>query len=387
MRVNRLMFVGLLALAVAVGLLGANGYFQRLPHTENAGPPRLHPPKPSAPDWPPAGHFPPAINGSEENWLSAYPSDDFKSLENRSQDDGPTRRYFPHRTQAIEMAQADEPKGKPAADKPFLPNVPAPLPMPHQAAPLAKPQSANWLRELIAQELPKASADEQRVWTEELRGLAPEMVRDILRMRKNVMTDPQSPRLGTRPPKAPEWPDESEASDPLSPPFDVVPSDAHSVASRLEPSLAAVEQARDVILNNLANAHTIGFKRSRIVLESLPYQSLREGPPEEAGAAVGLGVILAGTPMDASQGPLKKTNQPLDVAVDGLGFFQIEVDGDGRSEPIGVDLRGVAEDPSGVIRINVGPEVLYTRCGSWSLNEKGELCLAAGGKRRPILPA
>ena len=104
------------------------------------------------------------------------------------------------------------------------------------------------------------------------------------------------------------------------------------------------------------------------------------------GTSMGLGVILSGTPIDASQGPLKKTNQPLDVAIDGPGFFQIEGGGDGVSEPVGVDIRGITENPSGVTRIDIGPEVLYTRSGHWSFNDKGELCLVSGGKLRPLVP-
>ena len=71
------MFMGLFALAGAGGMLGANGYFQRLAETENGQPPsKQPPPNQSASGWPPAEHVPPAI-GDEQNWLSAYPSDDF----------------------------------------------------------------------------------------------------------------------------------------------------------------------------------------------------------------------------------------------------------------------------------------------------------------------
>ncbi len=347
MRMNRWMLVGLFALAAAGGILGANGYFQRLGETEN-GYKSLNR---TASNWPPAEHFPSA---PEKNWPSAFPPDDFGTAQQKPE---PRRRYFPHPTQSIEMAQADDRANKPAAaGKPIFQNEPGPLPIPHRAAPLATPQSANWLKEIIAQELPEATDEEQRVWSEELRGLSPEMVRDILRMRNDLTPGPLSPRLGAKSPTGP-------LTAPLfPPPADELPMNVHSVASRLEPSLAAVEQARDVILNNLANANTIGFKRSRVIMEPLPYQTLQAGVSEKEaagpGTSMGLGVVLSETPIDASQGTIQKTNQPLDVAIEGTGFFQIEADGD----------------------------MFYTRSGHLSFNDEGGLCLLSGGKLRPLAP-
>ncbi len=363
MRMKRLMCAGLLALAAAGGILGANQYFQRLAETE--GPYGTEPPNPSNPGWPPAELSSNASSGEQEVWAPGLVPNDFGP---RHQQAEPRLRYFPHRTQAIEMAQADGRNGKPAtADKPPYQSEPAPLPMPHEAAPLTRPQSGNWLRKLIAQELPQAPPEEQRVWSEELRGLSPEMVRDILRMRKDITAGPQPPALNETFPPLPDWSEPPANLDPARQTLPPLPQDdlaagVHSVTNRLEPSLRAVEQARDVVLNNLANANTIGFKRSRVVLEALPYQTLQAGRSEDEaagpGTSMGSGVVLSGTPIDASQGPLKKTNQPLDVAIDGPGFFRIEV----------------------------GSGVFYTRCGQWSFSDKGELCLASGGKLRPLAP-
>jgi flagellar basal-body rod protein FlgG len=116
-----------------------------------------------------------------------------------------------------------------------------------------------------------------------------------------------------------------------------------------------------VILNNLANTHTIGFKRSRVMLAAKvePSQATKPHSRHNVSAvAIGGGVELAATPLDTTDGPLKKTDQPLDVAITGPGFFQIHDD----------------------------DEVLYTRCGMWTTNADGVLCLISGDELRPVEP-
>ncbi|KXS45307.1 MULTISPECIES: flagellar basal-body rod protein FlgG [unclassified Candidatus Frackibacter] len=92
----------------------------------------------------------------------------------------------------------------------------------------------------------------------------------------------------------------------------------------------------DTISNNLANVNTSGFKKSRVNFQDLMYQSLRaagtpnnQGSQVPTGIEVGHGVRPAATQKLFSQGSFKKTGNPLDVAIEGDGFFQV-IRPDGR---------------------------------------------------------
>src|SRR5690554_4014477 len=87
----------------------------------------------------------------------------------------------------------------------------------------------------------------------------------------------------------------------------------------------------DVISNNLANVNTSGFKRGRAVFEDLMYQTIRQ-PGAQVGAAnqlssglqIGTGVRTVATERIHTQGNLRETGNPLDVAIQGRGFIQVE---------------------------------------------------------------
>jgi flagellar basal-body rod protein FlgG len=93
------------------------------------------------------------------------------------------------------------------------------------------------------------------------------------------------------------------------------------------------EQRRlDVTANNIANVATSGFKKSRAEFEDVMYQTMRAaGAPTSAGTIapvgveIGMGVRTAGTARLHSQGELKQTGNPLDVAIEGPGFLQIKM--------------------------------------------------------------
>ena len=88
----------------------------------------------------------------------------------------------------------------------------------------------------------------------------------------------------------------------------------------------------DVISNNLANVNTSGFKRGRAVFEDLMYQTIRQ-PGAQVGAAnqlpsglqIGTGVRTVATERIHTQGNLRETGNPLDVAIQGRGFIQVEM--------------------------------------------------------------
>lgn len=100
----------------------------------------------------------------------------------------------------------------------------------------------------------------------------------------------------------------------------------------------AQQSAVDVISNNIANANTTAFKSSRLAFRDLVYQSVgREGAlTSQAGTSapvgidVGMGVEAAGTVRLNTQGGLAHTEDDLDVAIDGKGFFVVNGPDGGR---------------------------------------------------------
>lgn len=117
------------------------------------------------------------------------------------------------------------------------------------------------------------------------------------------------------------------------------------------------------ITNNLANASTVAFKKGRTEKESLftierTFQSelrdqmLRQGiTPPFSSIDYGTGVKVSATPRDFSQGTMETTNSPLDMAIQGEGFFQFRMqDGTyayGRAGNFHADNEGNIVDPNG----------------------------------------
>ncbi len=88
----------------------------------------------------------------------------------------------------------------------------------------------------------------------------------------------------------------------------------------------------DTISHNLANVSTNGYKRSHAVFEDLMYQNLRQAGANSTeqttlptGLQVGLGTRAVATSRNFSQGNLQQSSNPLDVAVRGNGFFEIQM--------------------------------------------------------------
>ncbi len=85
-----------------------------------------------------------------------------------------------------------------------------------------------------------------------------------------------------------------------------------------------------VISNNLANVNTSGFKRDRAIFEDLLYQTIRQPGTNSAqdsliptGLTIGTGVRLVATQKLHTQGNLQVTENPMDAAIEGRGFFEI----------------------------------------------------------------
>ena len=96
--------------------------------------------------------------------------------------------------------------------------------------------------------------------------------------------------------------------------------------------MAAQQRRIEVISNNLANVNTTGFKRSRAHFEDLLYRT-EQGPTnvDQPGAdtlneiQVGRGVRLTAVQRNDMQGPLEPTGRPTDLAIEGNGYFQVEL--------------------------------------------------------------
>jgi flagellar basal-body rod protein FlgG len=128
---------------------------------------------------------------------------------------------------------------------------------------------------------------------------------------------------------------------------------------------------QDEILNitdNLANSQTVGFKKGRTEMESLFYieksfddvlTDAMSGPPP-VSIEYGTGVRVASTPRDFTQGQIDVTNNPLDLAIQGDGFFQFQMpDGTmayGRAGNLHIDNEGNLVDPNGH---KLEPEIVF----------------------------
>ena len=96
--------------------------------------------------------------------------------------------------------------------------------------------------------------------------------------------------------------------------------------------MEAQQTQLDHISNNLANASTNGYKQSHAVFEDLMYQNLRQAGAASSeqtqlptGLQVGLGTHAVATSRQFSQGNLQQSTNPLDLAIKGNGFFQVQM--------------------------------------------------------------
>src|SRR5277367_5322279 len=123
--------------------------------------------------------------------------------------------------------------------------------------------------------------------------------------------------------------------------------------------MSAQEQNLEVIANNIANINTTGFKRSRAEFTDLIYQSERlmgvssrgRDATVPEGAQIGLGVRTAAIRSVQIQGALTNTGNSMDLAINGLGWFQVTT-------------------PNG--------DTVYTRDGALNTNATGQLVTSDG---------
>jgi flagellar basal-body rod protein FlgG len=129
--------------------------------------------------------------------------------------------------------------------------------------------------------------------------------------------------------------------------------------------LDAQQTRMNVISNNLANVNTTGFKRDRAVFEDLLYQNIRQaggqtGADTQAatGFQLGTGVRVMATEKIVAQGNMQTTENSLDLAIAGDGYFQIaQADG----------------------------TIAYTRDGNFNLDNAGQIVTSSGQLLQPAI--
>jgi flagellar basal-body rod protein FlgG len=96
--------------------------------------------------------------------------------------------------------------------------------------------------------------------------------------------------------------------------------------------MGAQERNVDAVANNIANVNTTGFKKARVNFQDLLYQTLKlpgaetaEGVLLPEGIQIGHGVRTSSTSRSFLQGDFVKTEQPLDLAIEGTGFFKVSL--------------------------------------------------------------
>ncbi len=127
--------------------------------------------------------------------------------------------------------------------------------------------------------------------------------------------------------------------------------------------MAAQQMNLDNIANNLANSSTAGFRRRRVQFSDLIYQNAimpgaaaSQQTTVAAGLQIGLGTKPAASEVVQAQGDFSTTGNPLDMAIQGQGFFQVTL-------------------PNG--------QVAYTRSGSFHMDAQGNIVTADGNALQP----
>jgi flagellar basal-body rod protein FlgG len=129
--------------------------------------------------------------------------------------------------------------------------------------------------------------------------------------------------------------------------------------------MAAQQMNVDNIAHNLANASTVGFKSRRAEFQDLMYQSVVQPGSASgqqtvvpAGLQLGLGTRSTSNPIVFTQGAFSETDNPLDMVIQGKGFFQIRL-------------------PSG--------SLAYTRAGTFQLDKDGNMVTSDGNQIEPAI--
>ena len=140
----------------------------------------------------------------------------------------------------------------------------------------------------------------------------------------------------------------------------------------------------DVIGNNISNVGTTSFKSSRARFSDMLSQNVSDAmaPSNNQGGVnasqVGLGVQLASIDSVMTQGMMQPTGRQLDVAIDGDGFFMVSKGPAIYGSTLEVNHRAGAHNITEQSLSNSGSEIMYSRDGSFILDEQGNLLTGDG---------
>ena len=162
--------------------------------------------------------------------------------------------------------------------------------------------------------------------------------------------------------------------------------------------MMAMELNVEVISNNIANMTTTGYKQMRVDFQDLIYQNHRRmgaqssdaGTIYPVGVQVGTGVQVAATPRVMTQGSVEFTEKTLDVAIQGEGFFQIQMpdgsttytrDGSFERDPSGtlVTIDGYTVEP-GITIPSDATQVTISQDGQVQVNLPGQTAVQVVGQ-------
>ncbi len=129
--------------------------------------------------------------------------------------------------------------------------------------------------------------------------------------------------------------------------------------------MQAQQMNLDNVSNNLANASTAGFRKRRLQFQDLMYQNMitpgsaaSQQTTNVAGLQIGLGTRTVATEIIQTQGDFQQTGNPLDLTIQGQGFFQIK---------------------------RANGETAYTRAGSFHMDGQGNLVTSDGDALDPAI--
>ena len=248
------------------------------------------------------------------------------------------------------------------------PPRPQPVPDPADATPLAdagkSPAAApgepaeiaddNAVRRVIDEELLGSSREERDIWYDELKSIPAGVVRDLLQVRKQLRSLPRALHKADAPASVPARAALRTAEISAEP----ASQSRRQPFPDWTPTLAALEQATSLSRHNLSSSLTPGYKRIRWHLVDAYGSVSDEAADAEAAAGEATrpsrltpvqveGCRLAVPLLDLKQGTLVETSKPLDLAIDGDGFYVVMLHG----------------------------KQVFTRCGAIGLDAQRRLCL------------
>lgn len=225
-------------------------------------------------------------------------------------------------------------------------------------------------RRIIERELPNSSVEERDLWHEQTKDLSLRDLRELMRIRAQVgrlsLPNPEGERSTGQPALLPPG-STGMGGAPFFPPTNDVngpPAVDADPARVIGETMSALVRARQVILNNIANAQSNGYKRRLVSFESASDRPMTSSPDDALhfsfGGSIEAGARLAPAVSDMAAGKLVHTNRNLDLAIDGQGFFCV------------VDAKTKRE--------------AYTRRGRFTINAAGQMVLQSASGEWVLTP-